>query len=121
MAATLLGLTQALGGMRMDPAHLASLGEFATLKNAIGSWFHQDAYLDFASDEEIWTDIFDGHELETRQLLIDQLTALLQQGDDTVSSLWNSQAGSHSFTDGTEARAFLDAMLIHFKGRAGAA
>jgi hypothetical protein len=115
------GLTQALGGMRKVPAYMASLEELATLKNAIGAWFHQDAYLEFTSDEDTWADIFAGHDSDERQLLIDQLTVLLQQSDDAVSHLWNSEAHSHTFTDGAEARQFLGAMLAYFNSRMHAA
>ncbi|NZA26247.1 hypothetical protein H0E84_07595 [Luteimonas sp. SJ-92] len=103
--------------MRNDPAYLASLGELATLKNAIGAWFHQDAYLDFASDEDVWDDMFAGHDSEARQLLMAQIAALLQRSDDAIVGLWNSQAHSHTFASGAEARHFFGSMLEYFYGR----
>ena len=80
--------------------------ELPILRNVIGSWYHQDAYLDFASDEEIWADIFAAHDSAMRVQLITQLTELLQSSNDAVISLWNSEAHSHTFTDSDEARDF---------------
>jgi hypothetical protein len=103
--------------MSKEPSYLSHLGEFATLKNAIGSWYHQDAYLDFSTDEEIWADIFSGHDAEARYRLEIQLLELLGKSDETLIELWNSEAHSHSFTCGNEARTFLTDMLAYFKGQ----
>ena len=91
--------------------------DFFTLKNAIGSWYHQDAYLDFASDEEIWADIFNGHDPAERSLLASQLAELLQESDNVLLALWSSEAHSHTFTSGDEARTFLGAMHSFFVAR----
>jgi hypothetical protein len=40
--------------MSEDPDYLADLGELATLKNAIGGYFHQDAGLDYDSFDDAW-------------------------------------------------------------------
>ena len=103
--------------MSTEPNYLAHLGEFATLRNAIGSWYHQDAYLDFSSDEEIWEDIFSGHDEEARSRLEAQLSELLNRSDAQVTGLWNSESHSHSFNDAADLRAFLTAMLAFFRGR----
>ena len=70
--------------MDSEPSYLASLGEFATLKNAIGSWYHQDAYVDFTADAEIWTSMWAGYDEAGRRRLVDQLEKLLSVT--TVSS-----------------------------------
>jgi hypothetical protein len=103
--------------MGKNPARSKLHMDLSILKNAIGSWYHQDAYLDFASDEEIWADIFAGHDPATRSLLAAQLADLLQQGDSAILALWNSEAHSHTFTRGDEARSFLGAMHKFFEGR----
>ncbi len=107
-------------GSRMDsePSYLASLGEFATLKNTIGSWYHQDAYLDYATDAEIWASIWEGHDEAYRNCLISQLKALLDGSDADVLKVWNEAAHSHSFTEAPDAREFLMAMLGFLQGRA---
>lgn len=103
--------------MSEEPVYLESLGEFATLKNAIGSWFHQDAYLDFEKDEEIWKDIYDGHDEDARLRMINQLTELLRRKDKEILSVWNSESHSHNYSEAIEAREFLGAMLHFFKGQ----
>jgi len=102
--------------MNTEPSYLSARGEFATLRNAIGSWYHQDAYLDFNTDDEIWVDIYAGHDVESRISLVDQLTDLLKRSDKELLALWNSEAHSHSFTVGDEARSFFISMLQFFKG-----
>ncbi|WP_434154630.1 contact-dependent growth inhibition system immunity protein [Pseudomonas sp. JZ134] len=101
--------------MNKEPSFLTHLGEFATLKNAIGSWYHQDAYLDFGTDEEIWSDIFTGHDKEAMSRIQAQLSELLERSDENILLFWNSEAHSHNFINGTEARAFLEAMLSFFR------
>jgi len=103
--------------MDSEPSYLASLGEFATLKNTIGSWYHQDAYLDFETDADIWASIWNGHDEAARCRLLSQLEGLLGQGDREVLDIWNAEAHSHSFTEAAEARGFLRAMLTYFKGQ----
>jgi hypothetical protein len=88
--------------MNDEPSYLSHLGEFATLKNAIGSWYHQDAYLDFGTDEEIWADIYSGHEEKSRSRLEAQLSELLSRTDEQVLQVWNSKA--HSHTNGFESK-----------------
>lgn len=102
--------------MNDEPSYLAYLGEFATLKNATGAWYHQDAYLDFGTDEEIWADIFSGHNAKIRSRLEAQLSELFSRTDEQVLQVWNSEAHSHVYTRGSEARAFLAAMLAYFAG-----
>ena len=104
--------------MSSEPSYLASLGEVATLRNAIGSWYHQDAYLDFETDSDIWTSIWSGHDAAARERLVSQLRGLLSRDDSAVLNLWNAEAHSHSFTDAAEAREFLGAMLASFEGQA---
>jgi hypothetical protein len=86
-----------------DQAYLAHLGELASLKNAIGSWFHMDAYLDFETDEEITP-------------VSSQIAGLLERSDGEVLSTWNSEAFSHNFHDAADARAFLQSMLQYLRG-----
>lgn len=102
--------------MSAEPTCLASLGEFATLKNAIGSWYHQDAYLDFETDEDIWKDIYAGHDEDARLRMIEQLTGLLSKEDEEILSVWNTASDSHFYSDPFEAREFLGVMLQFFKG-----
>jgi len=109
-------MLRALNIMNDEPSYLSHLGEFATLKNAIGSWYHQDAYLDFGTDEEIWADIYSGHEEKSRSRLEAQLSELLSRTDEQVLQVWNSKAHSHIYSRGSEARAFLAAMLAYFAG-----
>lgn len=107
-------------GCQMDsePSYLASLGEFATLKNTIGSWYHQDTYLDFATDAEIWASIWEGHDEANRSRLISQLKGVLGESDAQVLRMWNADAHSHNFVEASDAREFLMAMLAFFEGRA---
>jgi hypothetical protein len=105
--------------MNRNSTYPSLLGEFAALKNVVGGWFHQDAYLDAGSDEEIWADILALHDTQERKLLISQLAALLQQSDNFIVSFWNSIAHSHSFANGDEARRFLGSMLSYFMGNEG--
>lgn len=99
-----------------DPAYLAHLGEFASLKNAIGSWFHMDAYLDFETDEEIWAEMLALMPDEEITLVSSQIAGLLERSDGEVLSTWNSEAFSHNFHDAADARAFLQSMLQYLRG-----
>ena len=99
-----------------DPAYLAHLGEFASLKNAIGSWFHMDAYLDFETNEEIWAEMLALMPDEEITLVTSQLAGLLERSDDEVVSTWNNEAFSHNFHDAADTRAFLQSMLQHLRG-----
>lgn len=101
--------------MNTEPSYMSSLGEFATLKNAIGCWYHQDAYLDFNTDEDIWADMLSGHDLEARSRLKNQLSEVLRKPDDEILTLWNSEADCHRFSSGAEARSFLASMLAFFE------
>jgi|SRR4051812_38551051 len=101
--------------MHSEPGYLASLGEFATLKNTIGSWYHQDAYLDFGTDDDIWRSIWAGHDAAYQGRLVGQLTRLLCRNDTEILGMWNSEAQSHSYTDAKEAREFLGSMLSFFR------
>lgn len=103
--------------MSAEHTYLASFGEFATLKNAIGSWYHQDAYVDFETDEDIWKDIYAGHDEDARLLMIEQLTALLRKEDEEILRVWNTASDSHNYSEPVEAREFLDAMLQFFRGQ----
>jgi hypothetical protein len=103
--------------MKPEPAFLASLGEFATLKSTIGGWYHQDAHLEFGTDGEIWQAIWGCSDGDHQVRLINQLVELLQRSDDEVLSVWAAQAHSHSFFTGAEAREFLAAMLRFFKNQ----
>jgi len=103
--------------MDSEPAYLASRGEFATLKNAIGSWYHQDAYLDFSADNEIWRAMWAGSDEAGQRRLVDQLCELLSRGDDEVLTVWNGESHAFRFDDASEAREFLDSMLASFKDR----
>lgn len=98
-----------------DPAYLAHLGEFASLKNAIGSWFHMDAYLDFETDEKIWAEMLALMPDEEITLVTSQLAGLLERSDDEVLSTWNNEAFSHNFVNAEDARAFLQRMLEHLR------
>ena len=100
--------------MNSEPSYLASLGEFATLKNTIGSWYHQDAYLDFESDEEIWQSIWANSDDSERSRLLAQLASLLSRSDSEVLAVWNSESHAHFYTDAAEAREFLGSMLSFF-------
>jgi hypothetical protein len=102
----------------MEPKYLASLGEFATLKNAIGSWYHQDTALEFNSDFEIWSDIYSSHDAGGRARLVEQLTKLLRCADREVSELWHSQAHFHGFKEDIDARTYLASMLDFFQSSA---
>ena len=103
--------------MDSEPSYLAPLGEFATLKNAIGSWYHQDAYLDFNADAEIWTSMWASYDGAGRHRLVNQLEQLLSRSDAEVLSVWNGESHVFRFADGSEAREFLDSMLAAFKGQ----
>ncbi len=103
--------------MNSEPSYLASLGELATLKNAIGSWYHQDAYLDFNADAEIWTSMWAGYDDAGRRRLLGQLEQLLNRSDAEVLSVWNGESHAFRFDDGPEAREFLESMLASFKGQ----
>jgi len=103
--------------MDSEPSYLASHGEFATLKNAIGSWYHQDAYLDFKTDADIWASMWAGYDSAAHGRLVDQLEQLLSRSDAEVLSVWNSESHAFRFDDGHEAREFLDSMLASFKRR----
>ena len=103
--------------MDSEPRYLASLGEFATLKNAIGSWYHQDAYLDLHADADIWASMWAGYDAAGRRRLVDQLEKLLSRSDTEVLSVSNGESHAFRFDDGPEAREFLDSMLAAFKGQ----
>jgi hypothetical protein len=103
--------------MDSEPSYLASHGEFATLENTIGSWYHQDAYLDFETDADIWNSIWNGHDKAARVRMAGQLRSLLGRDDAGVLSAWNAEAHSHGFTGASEAREFLEAMLASFEGQ----
>lgn len=93
-----------------DASYLQHLGEFATLKNAIGGWFHQDAFLDFGSDDEIFEDIGKSHDAEVVALLVEQLSSLLEREDDIVRAVWDENSHSHSFHQVRELREYLISM-----------
>ena len=103
--------------MDSEPSYLASHGELATLKNAIGSWYHQDAYLDFSEDVEIWASMWAASDSAGRRRLVSQLEQLLSRSDAEVLSLWNGESHAIRFDDGLEAREFLDSMLASFEGQ----
>ena len=105
--------------MKRDAPHLDHKGEYATLKNALGSWFHKDAFLDFETDEEIWAAIIRSHGAGEQVLLVEQLTALLERDDATIRKVWDAEAHSHSFETAQELREYLQAM--HSVFRQGAA
>lgn len=98
-----------------DPAYLAHLGEFASLKNAIGSWYHMDAYFDFETDEQIWAEMSTSMSAEEIGLVASQIADLLERSDDEVLSTWNNEAFSHNFSGTTDARKFLRSMLEYLR------
>ena len=101
--------------MKRDAPRLIYKGEYATLKDAIGSWFHQDAYLDFETDEQIWAQIISAHDAGEQELLVEQLTALLERDDATIREVWEAEAHSHSFEAAQDLREYLQAMLSAFR------
>lgn len=103
--------------MDSEPAYLASRGELATLKNAIGSWYHQDAYLDFNADTEIWRAVWASSDEAGQRRLVDQLSELLGRSDDEVLTGWNGESHAFRFDDAREAREFLESMLASFNDR----
>ena len=104
--------------MKAEPSYLAHLGELATLKSTIGGWYHQDAYLDFGTDEDIWQSIVRGMDEDGMHRLTAQINDLLAKQDHEVLGLWSAHSHSHTFADASEARDFLGAMLRFFKGAA---
>lgn len=80
--------------------------------------YHQDTYLDFATDAEIWASIWEGHDEANRSRLISQLKGVLGESDAQVLRMWNADAHSHNFVEASDAREFLMAMLAFFEGRA---
>lgn len=104
--------------MKAEPSYLAHLGELATLKSTIGGWYHQDAYLDFETDEDIWLSIVQGMNEDEMHRLTAQINVLLAKKDHEVLGLWNTHSYSHGFADASEAREFLGEMLRFFKGAA---
>jgi len=92
--------------MTRDPRHLVGLGELATLKNAIASWYHQDAFIDCGSHEEIWQDIRRSHDQESLRLLIAQIEMLLKQTDGEINAFWGCQS-AYGFANETETRGIL--------------
>jgi hypothetical protein len=101
--------------MDSEPVYLASRGGFATLKSAIGSWYHQDAYLDFNADSEIWASMWAGFDEAGHRRIVDQLSKLLGRSDAEVLAVWNGESHAFRFNDGPEAREFLESMLASFK------
>ena len=55
-----------------EPGYLEPLGEMATLKNAVGGHFHQDAGLEHSSYDQAWRAIAAGHRGEDRSRLLSQ-------------------------------------------------
>ncbi|WIT14315.1 contact-dependent growth inhibition system immunity protein [Paucibacter sediminis] len=104
--------------MKAEPSYLADLGELATLKNAIGGWYHQDAYLDFETDEDIWQSIVEGLGEDGMHRLTAQISELLARKDHEVLELWNANSHCHGFANAHEAREFLGSMVWFFKGAA---
>ncbi|KQV58097.1 hypothetical protein ASC95_28645 [Pelomonas sp. Root1217] len=104
--------------MKPESSYLASLGELATLKSTIGGWYHQDAYLDFETDDDIWRSIVEGRDGDEMRRLTAQIVDLLLREDHEVLGLWNTHAHSHRLDDANEAREFFGAMLKFFKGAA---
>jgi len=101
--------------MHTDPPYLSHFGELATLKCTIASWYHQDAYLDFDSDQAIWSDIMSSHDEPSRQRIIFQLRELLNRTDQEIMALWNANSHSHLYRDPNEAKRFLTDMLSYFE------
>lgn len=101
--------------MAEDPRYLEHLGELATLKNAIACWYHQDAFADFKSHEEIWQDIRQSHDSDSLELLLVQAKALLMRADWQIADVWNSQS-SFGFTKGADARRFLGCFIEFLSG-----
>lgn len=101
--------------MDSELSYLAHLGEFATLKNAIGSGYQQDAYLNFNADAEIWTSIWAGYDGAERRRLVDQLEQLLHRSDAEVLAVWNGESHAFRVDYGPEAREFLASRMAAFK------
>lgn len=103
--------------MDSEPSYLAHLGEIATLKNAIGSGYHQDAHLNFNADAEIFTSMWAGYEGAERRQLVDQPEQLLHRSDADVLAVWNGESHALRVDDRLEVRKFLASRMAVFKSQ----
>ena len=64
--------------MEKDPVYLRHLGELATLRNFLGSYY-QTVWEDFESDEKVWNDYAKGAAPQTIYRLVEQIDTLLKR------------------------------------------
>jgi hypothetical protein len=71
--------------------------QLPNLKRLLGNYYHQDAWVDFSSDEEIWSDFLKHEPSKTAAFLLVELGQLLGRGSVGVRGFIRSNADALGF------------------------
>jgi hypothetical protein len=93
------------------------MSQFATLKQALSNWYHQDAFVNFSSHNEIWCDLRDSYAPDSRKRLAAEIRKLLERSDSEIVALWNAST-DYRFAQNVQIRHFLAELAAYLEGGA---
>jgi len=94
--------------MHPEPAYLRHLGEMATLKNFLGSWYYQDAWDEYRVDEERWCAFRQSASADELVRLREQVEYLLARSTDEVHHFIQTNADALYFEKPQQSRDWLE-------------
>lgn len=94
--------------MHPEPAYLRHLGEMATLKSFLGSWYHQDAWNEYRVDEERWRAFRESTSADELVRLREQVECLAARGIDAVQHFIQTNADALYFEEPQKSRDWLE-------------
>ena len=94
--------------MHPEPAYLKQLGEMEALKNFLGTWYHQDAWVEYRVDEERWRAFRSDTSADELLRLREQVERLAARSTDEVHHFIQTTAGALYFEEPQMSRDWLE-------------
>ena len=89
-------------------ARLSAKIDFPTLRDFLGCYYHQDAWIDHASHEEIWAEYLLHAQPRLRQQLQTEVAALLERDTAAIRKYVQKHADALMFRKSREYRTWAD-------------
>lgn len=94
--------------MKQEPEYLRHLGDLATLKNFLGSCYHQDASIEFGTDEDRWRAFHDSASSDEMERVREQVEVLAGRPTDEIHDFLWRNADALRFSNPEESREWLE-------------
>jgi hypothetical protein len=94
--------------MHPEPEYLRHLGDMTTLKDFLGSWYHQDAWDEYRVDEERWQAFRKSSSPEELVRVREQVERLAARNTDEVHHFIQTNADALHFEEPQSSRDWLE-------------